>query len=70
MVSLVMMALAFGVPKPPCSKCHVWQAGIDFPCFLEGTHPQISKFDDFLESQFEMAAEYLKIGIMATCTTQ
>ena len=25
-----------------------WQAGIDFPCFLEGTHPQIFKFINFL----------------------
>ena len=51
MVSTGMMALAFDVLKPPCSggpKCHVWQASIDFPCFLEGTHPQTFKFYNFL----------------------
>ena len=74
MVSLVMMALAFGVPKPPClgpaQKVTSGKLALTLHAFLKARIHKFSNLTISCESQFAMAAEYLKIGIMATCTTQ
>ena len=70
MVSLVMMALAFGVPKPPCSgpaqNVTSGKLALTFYAFLKARIHKFSSLSISCESQFAMAAEYLKIGIMVT----
>jgi len=74
MVSLMIMALAFGVPKPPCSgpaqNVTSDKLALTFHAFLKARIYKFSSLAISCESQFAMAAEYLKIGIMATCSTQ
>ena len=74
MVSLVKMALAFDVPKPTCSdpaqNVTSDKLALTFYAFLKARINKFSSLTISCESQFAMAAEYLKIGIMASCTTQ
>ena len=74
MVSLVMMALAFGVPKPPCSSpaqnVTSGKQALTLHAFLKARIHKFSSLSISFESQFEMVAEYLKIGVMSTCTTK
>jgi len=65
MVSLVMMALAFGVPKPPCSgpaqNVTSGKLALTFHAFLKERIHRFSNLTISCESQFAMSAEYLKI---------
>jgi len=74
MLSLVMMTLAFGVHKLPCSgpaqNVTSGKLALSFHAFLKARIHKFSSLSISFESQFAMAAEYLKIGIMTTCTTQ
>ena len=74
MVSLVMLALASGVPKPPslrpAQNVTSSKLTLTFHTFLKARIHKFSNLSIHFESQFAMAAEHLKIGIMATCTTQ
>ena len=69
-----MMALAFGVLKPSCSSptqnVTSGKLALTFRAFLKARIHKISSLSISFESQFAMAAEYLKNGIMATYTTQ
>ena len=70
MVSLVMMALAFGVPKPPClgqppcsgpaQNVTSGKLALTFHAFLKACIHKFSSLTISCESQFAMAAEYLK----------
>jgi len=74
MVSLVIMASAFGVPKLPCSgpTQNVTSGNLEltFYAFLKARIHKFSSLLISIDSQFAMAAEYLKFRMMATCTTQ
>jgi len=74
MVSPLMMTLAFRVSKPPCSgpaqNVTYGKLALTFDAFLKARIHKSSTLTISCEFQFAMAAENLKIGIMATCTTQ
>jgi len=75
-VSLVMMALAFGVPKPPCSgpaqNVTFGKLALTVHFFLKACIPaQTIKFDDVLWVPVrDGRRDDRKIGKMASCTTQ